>query len=205
VTSRFSLVFSLATLAACAALRAEPVTPAGAELAKRLDSMDVEHNWIVGHKIDWLTGKDIPDSDQHASHCSAFAAAFCERYGVYLLRPPEHSQIYLANAQQDWLETKGAALGWKPVATAEEAQKLANEGMLVLVTYKQPNPKKPGHIAVIRPADLTAEAIQKDGPEETQAGAHNYTATVVRIGFAAHKGAFESGALKYFAHPPKQG
>jgi hypothetical protein len=203
VKPRLFLLTAVAALAAASFLRSEPVTSAGDQIVKTLDSMDVEHNWLVGHGIDWKTGKDVADADQHASHCSAFAAAVCERFGVYLLRPPEHSQIYLANAQQDWLETKGPALGWKPVGSAIEAQKLANQGWIVLVTFKNPNPKKAGHIAVVRPADLAPEAIQKDGPEETQSGKYNYNATVVREGFKVHKGAFDSGALRYFAHAAK--
>ena len=176
----FCLPASLVALAAVGFLRADPVTPAGTEIVKTLDSMDVEHNWLVGHGIDWKTGKDVPDSKQHASHCSAFAAAVCDKFGVYLLHPPEHGQTFLANAQQDWLKTKGPAQGWTPVANAIEAQKLANQGWIVLVTYKSPDPKKAGHIAVIRPADLSPEAIRKDGPEETQAGQYNHSATVVR-------------------------
>ena len=28
-----------------------------------------------------------------ATHCSAFVASVCERLGIYVLRPPEHSQV----------------------------------------------------------------------------------------------------------------
>jgi len=181
-------------------MRGEPVTPAGAKILQTLDAMDVEHHWLAGYGIDWKTGDRIPDGKQHATHCSAFAAAFCAKLGVYLLHPPEHGQTLLASAQQDWLRTKGSAQGWKPVDGPVQAQRLANQGFLVVVTYKNPDPRKSGHIAVVRPADLSAEAIQRDGPEETQAGQYNHNATVVREGFKVHPGAFDSGALLYFAH-----
>ena len=190
----------LALAAACRCL-AFDIAPAGAEVAKRIDALDVAHHWLSGQRIDWKTGNFSSESTQHATHCSAFAAAACDLFNVYLLRPPEHGQTLLANAQQDWLETKGAALGWKPVATPEVAQHLANEGWLVLATYKSADPKKAGHVAVIRPSEKSEEDIQKEGPQETQAGRYNYVSTSVQKGFAAHPGAFEQGKLLYFAHP----
>ena len=128
-------------------------------------------------------------------------AAVCEKLDIYLLRPPEHSEFYLASAQQDWLETVGPSKGWKPVTDPVLAQDLANAGWLVVVTFKSPDPKKPGHIALVHPSAKSADLVRAEGPQETQAGKYNYLSTSVKQGFAVHKGAFDHKELKYFAHP----
>jgi hypothetical protein len=66
-----------------------------------LDGMKVESLWLAREHVNWETGE--PDKGQdyagpgRSTHCSAFAAAVGERLGVYMLRPPEHGQILLAN------------------------------------------------------------------------------------------------------------
>ena len=190
-------------LAFAAAAAASPIGPGGQNLAKQLDAMDVEHHWIAGQTIDWQTGDFSTQSEQRATHCSAFAAAFAEKLDVYLLRPPEHSEFYLASAQQDWLESVGPSKGWKPVADPVAAQALANDGWLVLVTFKSPDPKKPGHIAIVHPSDKPDDLILAEGPQESQAGKHNFQSASVKAGFAVHKGAFENHELRYFVHATK--
>ncbi len=84
-----------------------PITPDGVKLAKLLDSSGVDHLWLAHEHIVWNTGAPDParpPASRHATHCSAFAAAMAERVGIYLLRPPEHSQRLLANAQMKWLD-----------------------------------------------------------------------------------------------------
>src|SRR5437016_3741779 len=78
------------------------ITARGQHLARVLEEMEVEKYWQPGVSVNWKTGRHDPQVGQHATHCSAFAAAACERFGVYILRPPEHSQVLLANAQQKW-------------------------------------------------------------------------------------------------------
>ena len=71
-----------------------------------------------------------------STHCSAFAPALAQLLGIYLLHPPEHSDVDLANAQQDWLFTNTA--GWVYIADVTtnavmiDAQNLANQGNLVV-------------------------------------------------------------------------
>jgi hypothetical protein len=73
--------------------------------------------------------------------------------GVYLLRPPEHGQKLLANAQVEWLGSAAAReQGWSAVRDQREAQALANRGSLVLVAFPNPDHEKPGHVAVVRPS-----------------------------------------------------
>jgi len=132
-------------------LRAEEITPAGKHLAEVLDSMQVEKHWLAGETVHWRTGKPDPKGKQGATHCSAFVAAVGARLGIYLLRPPEHSQELLASAQHRWLEKEGREHGWKLVSSPWKAQELANRGVLVVASFQNPDRHKPGHIAVVRP------------------------------------------------------
>ena len=83
-----------------AGTRASEITPAGEMLARVLDSMDVERHWLADQTIHWRTGTPDRRGHQSATHCSAFVAAACDRMGVYILRPPDHSQTLLASAER---------------------------------------------------------------------------------------------------------
>lgn len=111
--------------------------------------------------------------------------------------------MLLANAQQDWLSASNTNQGWQPVSSAWQAQQLANDGQLVVVTCKNPNPKAPGHIAIVRPSTKTEEQVQGEGPRIIQAGRNNYVSTTTKEGFKNHPGAFQDGQLRYFAHALK--
>ena len=192
-----------AFLAGWLSVAASDISPAGQQLVKVLDSMHVEQLWLAGRQVDWRTGepneKVYTNANLH-THCSAFAAAAAEKLGVYLLHPPEHSAVLLANAQQTWLCASGTNDGWQPVKTSIQAQELANEGQLVVVTCKNPDPKRPGHIAIVRPSTKSGAAILAEGPEIIQAGQHNHADTTTKDGFKNHPGAFEGGQLMYFSH-----
>lgn len=179
------------------------ISPAGTKLAAVIDAMDVEHHWPAGVHVSWQTGD--PDGREETSpgkhtHCSAFVAATAKRLDVYVLRPPEHKQILLANAQYDWLAGEGAAQGWRPVAGAIEAQAAANAGELVVATYKNPHDDKPGHIAIVRPSDKSDAQIRSEGPQIAQAGAENYASTSLKVGFSGHPAAWRDAAVRYYAH-----
>jgi hypothetical protein len=186
-----------------ASVQAEPVTPAGQTVFQIIDSLDVEHHWPAGEHVSWETG--IPDGKPESAtgkhtHCSAFVAAAAKRLGIYVLRPPDHPQVLLANAQYDWLATEGSSQGWRPVASDLEAQHLANAGWLVVAAYRNHHDDKPGHIAIVRPSDKDARAIQEEGPQVTQAGGTNYRSTALRVGFAGHPAAWERHEVVYYAH-----
>lgn len=179
-----------------------PITPAGERLASTLDGMHVESLWLAHEHVNWETGEPDRGADYEGpgnhTHCSAFAASAAKRLGVYLLRPPEHGQALLANAQADWLASEAAAkAGWRSVATMQKAQRLANEGSLVLVLYPNPDKHVPGHIAIVRPSEKSAKMLDENGPEIIQAGEHNHVRTNVKTGFANHPGAWPSGVLYY--------
>ena len=122
------LVIALAVLAALlpCPLQAEPEhvpccgerTEAGDRLAAVLDGMDVESHWLAHEHVNWETGDPDKGADYEGpgnhTHCSAFAAAAAKKLGIYLLRPPEHGQVLLANAQSGWLESAaGRKSGWR--------------------------------------------------------------------------------------------
>src|SRR5437667_227127 len=94
----------------------------------------------------------------------------------------------LANSLYDWLPSKeGKAAGWVSVSAAE-AQKAANAGRPVVVSWK--NPSGHGHIAPVRPGEL------KGGPWLANVGAKNIeTVSVSKIFKAAAQ-----KSLRYYAN-----
>ena len=177
----------------------DSITANGRKLLNLLDSFRVEELWQKGYRVDWETGQTVAvSSNPSSTHCSAFAAAFSKKVGIYLLRPPEHKQALLANAQYDWLQTNTAANeGWVKVSTTLEAQNLANKGYLVVVAFKNPDEKRPGHISVIRPAIKTLKQIEKEGAQTTQSGNTNAYSITLKRGFSNHPGAFPDGVIFY--------
>lgn len=166
--------------------------------------MNVESLWLAHEHVNWETGEPDkgPDYDGpgRSTHCSAFAAAVGKRLGVYMLRPPEHGQILLANAQAQWFHSAaGKKGGWQSVANAQEAQMLANRGNLVVVVYESPDSHRPGHIAIVRPAHRPLRLLEENGPEITQAGTKNYAKTSTKVGFLHHTGAWPGGVV-YYSH-----
>lgn len=181
----------------------EPISPEAERVAKVFDSMHVEEHWPAGVIVDWRTGdptgKVATDDGKH-THCSQFAAATCERLGIYLLHPPEHSAVLLANAQFDWLPEKGREVGWSAVADGVAAQDLANRGSVVVAVCKNPDPKKSGHVAIVRPGSKTVAQIAAEGPDVVQAGGHNYNCASLKKGFANHPTAFPNNEIRFYAH-----
>lgn len=181
-----------------------PITAAGERLSLTLDGMNVEQLWLVHEHVNWETGEPDKGPEYSGSgthtHCSAFAAAAAKRLGVYLLRPPEHGQVLLANAQAEWLAgEEGHGSGWKALRSMREAQHLANEGQLVLAVYQNPDAHTPGHVAIVRPSERSAERLEEDGPELIQAGQHNHNKVNTRVAFENHPGAWPGG-IRFYAH-----
>jgi len=171
------------------------ITAKGKHLARVLDEMDVQKYWQPGKGVNWRTGRHDAKQRQRATHCSAFVAAACARLGVYILRPPQHSQVLLANAQQKWLLRQGAKQGWKQVKSWSAAQRLANEGEVVVASYRNPNSSKPGHMALVRPSTRSAESIAREGPEFIWAGRYNHNRGSLEECFHGHK-----DRVLYFVH-----
>ena len=184
-----------------------PISAQGAKLIALIDSMHVERLWLAREHVDWRTGEpDRPVSFEgpgRATHCSAFAAAVGQRAGVYLLRPPQHSQIFLASAQTAWLrQPAGASQGWKTLDDPDresQAQSLANQGDLVVIAFESPDPHRPGHIVIVRPSTKSVAQLEKEGPEVAEAGTSNYTDTIASTSFTHHPGAWPDG-VRYYWH-----
>jgi hypothetical protein len=185
------------------AASAGAITPSGARLAKVLDQTRVEELWPAGVHVAWETG--VPDgkperTEGRHTHCSAFVAATAKRLGVYILRPPDHGQVLLANAQYGWLAEQGPSRGWQEVQGGRAAQEFANRGYLVVATYRNHKDEKPGHIAIVRPSGKSGREIDAEGPQITQAGGTNYLSTTLRQGFAGHPTAWTRNEVRYYAH-----
>ena len=103
-----------------------------------------------------------------------------------------------------WLRSPEAtAGGWRPLSDVTTAQTRANRGELVLAAFENPDARKPGHIAIVRPSDIDIVALLAEGPFVIQAGGHNALSVPLFRGFANHKGAWVGGgrgSVRFFAH-----
>jgi len=168
-----------------------PINESGLKLKEFYLSQNVENLWIGGHHINWETGvADQPDATKNIkTHCSSFVASVCKQKGIYILRPPRHPQGLLASAQYEWLLTNEAKNeGWKQIKDSiyEKAQSFANKGYVVTVVYKNPDPKKPGHIGLVMPFEKSNALLQNEGPTLIQAGRINKNYISFRDGFQHH-------------------
>ena len=183
--------------------RPAPESARAEQLFQSIDSLDVEHHWPAGVHVPWESGdpdgRPVSAEGKH-THCSAFVASAAKHVGIYILRPPEHKQILLANAQYDWLAEEGAAQGWQPIEDAVAAQRRANEGWFVVAVYKSHRDNKPGHIAIVRPSERDIASIREEGPQVTQAGATNYRSAPLSVGFAGHPAAWGRHEVRFYAH-----
>jgi hypothetical protein len=183
-----------------------PATSKARWVVSFLKGLDVEHRWIAGTHVDWQTG--LPDNAPERlpgrhTHCSAFVASAAQQLGIYILRPPEHGQVLLANAQNEWLAEAGAAQGWKPVSGPQEAQALANRGEFVVASYLSHRSTTPGHIAIVLPGEKSAAQIEAEGPDVMQAGTVNSASTPLASGFAGHPHAWGDREVAFYSHTVK--
>lgn len=205
------LLISIALLQSTGVFAQASINERGINLSKTLDSMQVDKKWLPSvENIDWQTG-DVKNSLTNSSpagkdrkahtHCSSFVASACERLGIYILRPPEHSPFMLSNAQYIWLLENGPEKDWTQVYLPIEAQELANQGNMVVAAWRNLDSEKPGHIVIVRPSEKSESLIFSDGPDIIQAGQRNYVSTTLKEGFKNHRGAFENSEILFFSHP----
>jgi hypothetical protein len=180
--------------------RGETISVQGQRLVDVLDSLRVEQHWLPGEPVDWRTGEVDPASKALSGHCSAFVAAVCATRDIYILRPPAHDESLLANAQCEWLQAEGPREGWTRVDDGATAQRLANYGHVVVACYRNPDADDAGHIAIVRPSTKSGRRIEAEGPDLTQAGAHNYRRTSAKSGFRLHPEAWTGSEILYYSH-----
>ena len=189
------------------------ISPEGKILLQNYLSMNVENLWIAGHHVNWITG--VPDREGAdagiKTHCSAFVAAVCKNQNTYILRPPEHGQVLLANAQYKWLQSPAAiAIGWhqiidsSPAAIYYSAQRYANKGVVVIAVYQNSNSKKPGHIAMVRPDNISVQQLSDNGPSIIMASTHNYNLISLKMGFKSHITQWPEPAILFYYNDIKK-
>jgi len=183
-----------------ATLHAYPVAPTGEKFSEFLDSLDVTKRWLPNRYVDWTTGTALGKYQSgYGTHCSTFVAAAASKLGVYILSP-EDQQGLLANAQNRWLQNQGEKYGWAFVDSQVTAQKIANQGCLVVGSYANPNRRRPGHIVIVRPSNKPKNEIVTRGPQIIQAGRKNYNSTTLSKAFRNPQAAFRQHNLVYYAH-----
>jgi hypothetical protein len=165
------------------------ITNEGNKLKQFYLNEQVEKLWLPGQHVNWQTGEpDNPNATKgNKTHCSAFVALVCKQLDVFIIHPP--SKTSLANAQYDWLSSAdGYGKGWKQITANvfETAQQYANAGKLVVAVCKNPNASKPGHIALIMPAEKITDDLSKEGPAVIQAGHLNSSSISLKQGFKLH-------------------
>ena len=176
----------------------------GEKLKQFYQGLNVETHWISGQHIDWETGAPSDRDDTHnlKTHCAAFVAAACEKLKVVILRPPEHAQDLLSNAQFDWLPTSPAiAQAWKHIAGDNryaQAQDLANKGFVVVAVIKPSDERKPGHIALINPAVVTDKDLTENGPQIIMAGVKNYSNISLKAGFKGFYSKWPENQIEFY-------
>ena len=168
-----------------------PVDSAGAKLKRFYLNENVENLWLANRHVNWETGEpDDPFAKKGIkTHCSSFVASVCKQKNIYILRPPAHRTELLASAQYDWLFSDEAVkAGWRQIKgdAYQQAQDLANQGFIVTAVYRNPNPHKPGHIALVMPDEKSPTDLADEGPTMIQAGGTNKNFISLKNGFKHH-------------------
>jgi hypothetical protein len=196
------------------------ISEGGERLRVFLDGTHVETRWVADYHVIWQTGQRNGPAEgdpAHHTHCSAYVAAAALYLDIYILRPPNHTQLRLANAQVDWLGGNGdesgqtaAAAAWSPLGSSgddgvlDAAVTAANLGKLVVAGYKQPPTEQPdgttvqgaGHIVVVRPQ----ESFPSDeGPQVVTAGVQNFKSASMQFAFGDHPLAWPDN-IQLFVH-----
>jgi hypothetical protein len=116
-------------------------------------------------------GRAEPGGPEAKTHCSACVAGMTERLRIYVLRPPEHAQEVLANAQMGWPRDHGAEFSWRVLDAYSEAEEAADRGELVLCWRRSKTPIRTSRAtsrsyarATRRFATSTATVHRRHGP-----------------------------------------
>jgi len=79
------------------------------------------------------------------------------------------------------------------------AQEFANQGKLVVISYANPNPERPGHIVIVRPSTKSVAQLAVEGPQVIQAATYNRASSPAATSFHAHPGAWPN-EVRVFVH-----
>ena len=198
--------------------QAENMSETAKKILEIINSLNVERKWQKGSIINCKTGETLLEETEkydspklkRLSHCSCFVYAASKALGLpnkSLLPHPEGDKEFipaLLNKQAEWLETEGVKNGWSYIKTANrddgfvQAQKFANQGHFVVSVYKNANPKRAGHIAVVIPSSKDVEKIKLEGPDIAQAGTSNFSSGSLKKGFKNKRDAFKDNEIKFY-------
>ena len=183
-----------------------PTTPGAARMAAFLDNSGVERLWLPGYKVEWDTGAPVhawPTTHRH-THCSASPPAWrCASASICCARP---STADPARQRPDGLAANPGRRGAGLVGDArrDRGPDAGQPGRPRGRGVREPEPRQPGHISIVRPSDIAVPDLLEHGPFTTQAGGHNWLSAPLQLGFAGHRSAWHpggTGAVRFFAHP----
>jgi hypothetical protein len=195
------------------------ISDGGERLRVFIDGTHVETRWIANYHIVWQTGQRNGPAEggpAHHTHCSAYVAAVALYLDIYILRPPNHPELRLANAQVTWLGggnesgPTASESGWRALGVSgddgilDAAIIAANAGKLVVAGYFQPPTVQPdgtsvqgaGHIVVVRPQ---ASFPSDEGPQVVTAGVQNFKSASMQFAFGDHPLAWPNN-IQIFVH-----
>ncbi|HJD55361.1 MAG TPA: hypothetical protein LFW21_01655 [Rickettsia endosymbiont of Pyrocoelia pectoralis] len=123
-----------------------------------INSLNVQEKWQKGNVINCKTGETLSEETakydspklKRLTHCSCFVYAAANALGLPNKSLPPHPEDNefipaLSNKQVEWYETEGSKNGWSYIKNKDrdsnfvQAQKFANQGYLVVATYKNSN------------------------------------------------------------------
>jgi len=202
------LILFLFSSSSCFSQDLLQIDSSGRKLKDYYLSLNVENLWLAGHHVNWETGEpDKPESKEGIkTHCSAFVASACKGVSIYILRPPEHGQVLLSNAQYDWLYGKKSSKeGWREIKENKYsiAQQYANDGYIVIAAIKNPDDSKAGHIALVMPFETDINTLNENGPELIQAGTVNSSSISLKEGFKQHLKKWPEDEVVFFFNESK--
>jgi hypothetical protein len=181
-------------------VRNKPGELQGANIERVIAFLDVENNPRYEPALHNTEGRNWladTNNDGTVTMCTVFVADATRILHAEIPLQPNRA----ANIMCSWLENASlnpASSGWRLVASPEEAQALANQGQVVVVTQRRSGA---GHVALVRPVPET-EALQAGGhdPHTAQAGAVNSSSTRVSKVFTLNAALDPKMQVKYYAH-----
>jgi len=177
-----------------------PLSRGGQDLAKLLDSMQVESHWLAYQEVDWRTGDPISSGVRGpANNGGAFVAAVCAK--VKAPMPSSEAEDFLPRNQIDWLMNVGKMKGWVKVGEVE-SQVLANQGWVVIAAWQNMadagKREISGQLAVVRPNLDPVSQLAERGPRVILAGAKNRNSIGLKDGLPGS--AWNNQEVVYLAH-----
>lgn len=200
-------------------VQAETIAEPAKEILGIVNSLKVEEKWQKGKTINCKTGETIEEytgehkkTGNRITHDSCFVYAVASSLNIAKDSLPPHPEFgtdfipFLTNKQADWYEREGSKQGWNYIKNKDkdnnfiQAQKLANQGYLVVAIYKNINPKRLGHTSIVIPSNKDVEKIKLEGPDTAQAGINNFSCGSLKKGFKNKKDVFKNNEIKFYYH-----